>query len=158
MKIKKYDDRTETLNDKGELHSFNKPAIEWVNGSKTWYKEGKIHRIDGPAMIDFTANLWWYSRSWWEEGRLHRLDRPAVEHNNGAKFWFYEGKLHKLDGPAIESSDGSKEWYKEDKRHRLDGPAVEYSGGSKNWYYEGKKIECKSTEEFLKIINLKAFW
>jgi len=59
---------------------------------------------------------------------------------------------------SFEWNDGTKEWYKEGKLHRVDGPAVEYNDGGKRWYYEGKQIECNSTEEFLKIINLKAFW
>jgi len=85
MKTIKYDNRVETFNDKGEMHSFdNKPAAEYNNGNKLWYKEGEYHRLDGPA--------------------------------------------------------------------------IEYNDGYNYWYHEGKKIECKSTEEFLKIINLKAFW
>jgi len=131
MKTIKYDDRIETLNDKGELHSFNdKPAVEYSTGTKKWYKDGKRHRLDG----------------------------PAVEYNDGYKAWYKEGKRHRLDGPAIEWNNGYKIWYEEGKLHRLDGPAREYSNGNKSWHYEGKEIECNSIEEFLKIINLKAFW
>jgi len=104
MKTIKYDDRVETLNEKGERHSFNdKPAIDYYyNGDKYWYKEGKIYRR---------------------------------ENNDGTKFWYKDGDLH-----------------------RIDGPAAELNYGIKYWYYEGKLIKCKSTEEFLKVINLKAFW
>jgi len=131
MEIVKIGDRIETLNDKGELHSFDgNHAVETSDGSKFWYKEGK----------------------------RHRLNRPAIEFNNGCKFWYKEGEFHRLDGPAVEFIDGGKSWFKEGKRHRLDGPATERTDGSKGWYYEGKEIECESTEEFLKIINLKAFW
>jgi len=35
---------------------------------------------------------------------------------------------------------------------------MEYFNGNKCWYYEGKKIKCSSTEKFLRIISLKAFW
>jgi len=67
-------------------------------------------------------------------------------------------ELHSFDDkPAIEHSDGTKEWYKEGKLHRLNGPAVEWDSTFKWWYYEGEEIECNSTEEFLKIINLKTF-
>jgi len=134
MKTIKYDDRVETLNDKGQIHSFNdKPAIEYDNGDKFWYKKDKIHRID----------------------------RPAIEFDNGDKFWYKEGKRHRLDGPAEDYEDRSKMWYKEGKYHRLDGPAIEWYNGSKwiiEWYYEGKEMECSSLKEFLKMINLKAFW
>jgi len=70
-----------------------------------------------------------------------------------------KGELHSFNNkPAVDFSNGNKFWYKKNKIHRLDGPAIEYNDGYKSWYYEGKKIYCKSIEEFLKIINLKAFW
>ena len=113
-----------------KLHRDNDlPAVEYINGSKYWYKEGKCHRLDGPAEI----------------------------YNNGSKVWFYEGMRHRDNGPAIETI-GRKEWFIEGKRHRLDGPAVEYKNGDKEWYYEDKWIRCNSQEEFERIINLQLFW
>jgi hypothetical protein len=41
-----------------------------------------------------------------EDGKLHRLDGPAVEWKNGNKSWYYNGKLHRTDGPAIDWYDG----------------------------------------------------
>jgi hypothetical protein len=38
--------------------------------------------------------------TWWLNGQLHRIDGPAFEDNN-EKRWYTEGKLHRLDGPAI---------------------------------------------------------
>jgi len=94
-----------------------------------------------------------------DKDELHSFnDNPAVDFNNGDKWWYKEGKLHRLDGPAIEFSDGEKWWYKDGKLHRLDGPAIEWLNGLRCWCYENKEIECSSTEEFLKIINLKTFW
>ena len=58
----------------------------------------------------------------------------------------------------IEYANGNKEWYYEGKLHRVDGPAIECANGDKAWYYEGKQIECNSTEEFIKLLKLKAFW
>ena len=77
---------------------------------------------------------------------------------NGNKEYYKDFKLHRDNGPAIIYSDGSKEWYKEGLLHRLDGPAAEYSDGSKYWFYNDEKINCSSTEEFIRLINLKAFW
>lgn len=34
----------EWRNDKGELHREDGPAIEWPNGSKFWYENGKYIR------------------------------------------------------------------------------------------------------------------
>jgi hypothetical protein len=34
----------------GNLHRLNGPAIEWVNRDKSWYQDGNLHRLDGPAI------------------------------------------------------------------------------------------------------------
>ena len=36
---------------KGKLHREDGPAIIWSSGRKDWYKDGKYHREDGPAVI-----------------------------------------------------------------------------------------------------------
>jgi hypothetical protein len=77
---------------------------------------------------------------------------------DSSKCWYLNGEYHRTDGPAVENADGSKYWYLHDKLHRTDGPAVEYAGGYKAWYYEGKHIICQSTQEFQRLIRLKAFW
>ena len=51
------------------------------------------------------------NKLWFKEGGLHRLDGPAIEWNDGDKEWYKEGKRHRLDGPAIEYSNGGKYWY-----------------------------------------------
>ncbi len=111
-----------------------------------WYKEGTeiLHRLDGPA-IEYADG----SKFWYKEGKCHRENGPAVEYNNGDKFWYKDGKHHRLDGPAIERVTG-KFWYKEGKYHRLDGPAMEYADGSKFWYVEGILYEnVNSVEELI---------
>ena len=35
-----------------------------------------------------------------KNGRPHRLDGPAIEYSDGGKDWYKNGKLHRLDGPA----------------------------------------------------------
>ena len=32
------------------LHREDGPAIEYANGNKHWYLNGKLHREDGPAI------------------------------------------------------------------------------------------------------------
>jgi hypothetical protein len=78
----------------------------------------------------------------------------------GNKLWYKEGTmiLHREDGPAIEYFEGSKEWYLNGKLHREDGPAIEDSDGRKYWYLNGKLLDCKTQEEFERLIRLKAFW
>lgn len=46
-----------------------------------------------------------------KEGKLHRVDGPAVEFAIGTKRWHHNGILHRVGGPAVEWSDGSVEWY-----------------------------------------------
>jgi hypothetical protein len=65
--------------------------VEWWDGAKKWYKEGKLHRLDG----------------------------PAVEYSNGRKYWYKEGKRHREDGPAIEYSNGTREWWIYDIEYTL---------------------------------------
>lgn len=42
-----------------------------------------------------------YARYWYKEGKYHQVNGPAVEYANGDKYWYKEGKFHRLDGPAI---------------------------------------------------------
>jgi hypothetical protein len=86
--VKVFEDRTMWLNKCGQLHRIDGPAIEYSNGSK----------------------------SWWINGELHREDGPAIEYSNGSNEWYVEGKRHRLDGPAFEWNDGYKEWYLYDER------------------------------------------
>lgn len=99
-----------TLKTRENIPSNYTGYIEWDNGTKGWYKEGRCHREDG----------------------------PAVERADGTKYWLIEGEFHREDGPAVERADGTKSWYIRGKLHREDGPAVEWADGTKHWYIEGK--------------------
>jgi hypothetical protein len=88
---------------------------------------------------------------------LHREDGPAVILNNGSKFWYLNNKRHRLDGPANEWFNGNKSWWINGKRHRIDGPAFTYAG-IEEWWYNDKRIDCKTQEEFERLIRIKAFW
>jgi hypothetical protein len=94
------------------------------------YKEGNIHREDGPATEYADGSKYWY-----KEDKLHREDGPAVEYPSGTKEWWLEGKRHRTDGPAVEYLDGRKEWFKEGLRHRVDGPAIERTSGQQDEYF-----------------------
>ena len=49
-------------------------------------------------------------KSWYKNNKLHRENGPAVIAHDGAKLWFKEDKLHREDGPAVISHDGRKRW------------------------------------------------
>jgi hypothetical protein len=99
------------------------------DGSKRWYNNaGKLHREDGPALIEqfFTTRATYY----------------------------INGQRHRLDGPAVIWGDGDFEWFKNGELHRLDGPAIQY-GHNKEWWIDGERINCSSNEEFLRIVKMK---
>jgi len=60
------------------------------------------------------------SKAYYRNGKLHRCNGPAIEYPTGTKCWYHNGKLHRDDGPAIEYSNGEREWYLNGKR-QLDG-------------------------------------
>ncbi len=76
------------LNDKNEPHRLDGPAIEYPNGDKEWYQNGKLHREDGPA-IEWANG----DKAWYQNGKFHREDGPALECVNGNKYWWYNNKL-----------------------------------------------------------------
>src|SRR2546423_1788459 len=55
-------------------------------------------------------------KAWYRDGQLHREDGPAVEYPDGHKEWWRNGRRHRDDGPAIEYADGSKEWYRDGRK------------------------------------------
>ena len=133
-------------------------------GTKRWYQNGKLHRLDGPAGEWADGSKFWY-----QNGKRHRLDGPAIELANGSKFWYQNGLLHRLDGPAIEYADGCKVWYQNGDLHRLDGPAVEWADGDKEWWIQGleyteeefnakllKHESCDLIEELINMLRLKS--
>mgnify|MGYP000485170802 CR=1 FL=1 len=48
---------------------------------------------------------------WYKDGVLHRLDGPAKENSDGDKYWYLNDKLHREAGPAVEDASGYKEWW-----------------------------------------------
>jgi hypothetical protein len=60
------------------------------DGSKFYYKDRKmiiLHRTDGPA-IEYSDG----SKHWYLDGKLHREDGPAIEYTDGTKFWYLDGE------------------------------------------------------------------
>ena len=91
------------------LHREDGPAIEYANGDKFWYLDGKLHREGGPA-IEYVNG----DKEWYIYGRRHREDGPAIEHENDFKAWYVNGKCHRVNGPAFEFTNGEKRWYLDD--------------------------------------------
>ena len=100
-----------------------------------WYRNGKLHREDGPA-VEWDDG----TKEWYHNGKCHREDGPAIECAGGTKYWYRNGECHREDGPAIERSNGTKYWYRNGECHREDGPAVEWPDGDKYWYRNGEQV------------------
>ncbi len=99
-------------------HRDGGPAIEWANGDKHWYIDGKLHREGG----------------------------PAIEWANGDKFWYIDGNIDRLDYPAVEWANGDKEWYKNNVLHREDGPAVEFANGDVQYWLNNQRLTKEEWE------------
>ncbi len=80
------------------------------------------------------------TQEWRQNGKLHRLDGPAVTTAAGTQVWRKEGQLHRLDGPAVVFANGGLEWRQEDLLHRLDGPAIVRANGTQMWYINGVSL------------------
>ena len=50
-----YKDKARTIR-----HREDGPAIEYHNGSKSWYLNGKLHRMDGPAIEIVKGGSAWF--------------------------------------------------------------------------------------------------
>ncbi len=83
------------------------PAEEYDSGHKEWYRHGKLHRENGPAIIWTTG-----SKAWYYNGLRHREnDLPAIEESH-VKHWYYNGLQHRENGlPAVVYEWGHREWY-----------------------------------------------
>ena len=124
----------------GYLYNGKLYKIEYSDGNKEWYRNGKMHRIGGPA-IEYS-----HTKQWFLNGVCHRNGGgPAVECNDGSKYWYQNGELNRIDGPAIEEAD-IKMWFLNGKLHRTSGPAIEKTCGTKIWLDNGKMYKQEGPE------------
>ena len=92
-------------------------------------------------MIKYEVTVYENGREEWRlNGKLHRVDGPAVKCSDGYEEWCLNGKKHRVDGPAIKWSDGYESWYLNDKLHRVDGPAVKRPNGSEEYWLNGVEV------------------
>ena len=81
------------------------------------------------------------TQRWYKNDKLHRTDGPAVLYTNGTQYWYQNGKLHRTDGPSVIYEDGTQRWNKNGKLHREDGPAILYANGSQTWWLNDIKYD-----------------
>jgi len=61
-------------------------------------------------MQEYIVKVYDDRTEWYKNGKLHRLDGPAIEFADGAKMWYQNGLKHRIGGPAVEYKNGYKEW------------------------------------------------
>ena len=73
---------------KNRVHRIGAPAAVHVeDSSDMWVREGKYHRIDGPAASSFLYD-------WYHDGLLHRIEGPAL-----GSSWCIAGRLYVVSRP-----------------------------------------------------------
>jgi len=103
------------------------------------------------------------ARYWYKDGALHRHEGPAVERGSGGEEWWLNGKRHRKRGPAItnvfEGQPSTAEvvhqqWFQHGKLHREDGPAILYFSGREVYAldnmqmsYDEWKKQCQEKRE-----------
>ncbi len=128
---------------RGRLHREDGPALINVDGTQEWQRHGELHRDDGPVVVKLDGTQGWYQR-----GYLHRDDGPAVVETDGTQTWYQRGKLHRDGGPAIVKLNGAQVWYQHGERHRGDGPAVIGENGEQEWWWRGYRV---TEEQFAEL-------
>ena len=73
------------LDESGNNHCVDGPAVIWPGGTNEWWLNGKRHRVDGPA---YEAEEY---KAWYLNGLLHREDGPAIEEYH-QKTWWLNGR------------------------------------------------------------------
>ena len=66
--------------------------VEWFDGDVQYYKKGKLHRENKPAVRSKDGSEFYY-----KEGKYHRTDGPAYKRLVGSSFtlgWFIEGNQY----------------------------------------------------------------
>ena len=100
------------VNEEGQFHRDDGPAVIWPDGTKIWFQNDKKHRDNGPAVIWADG-----TEEWFLNGQLHRENGPALMWENGTKIWCQNGFAHREDGPAVICANGSVEWWLNDKKY-----------------------------------------
>lgn len=89
------------VNETGNYHREDGPAVEYHDGSKKfWYRNGLLHRVDGPAYTSLNVS------EWYQFGEPHRLDGPAVIWENDEKHWWVNGTQVTKDLHLFDTEEG----------------------------------------------------
>ncbi len=109
-KHKNYTDGIMEVKLNGVLHSdadYPSVIIHRSGGllCEKYYFEGKLHRVEGPAIINYYTDSIYISVLYFRNGMKHREDGPAfikyqANCRVGSELYYIHDKLHREDGPA----------------------------------------------------------
>jgi hypothetical protein len=81
---------------------------------------GAVHNTTGPAWERYHRGEV-YATMWFKDGLIHRDDGPALLLSDGTEVWYRNGKIYRDSGlPAIVCSDGTREYYRRGKKIRVE--------------------------------------
>lgn len=98
-----------TINEIGNLHSFNDNPAMISSRYDVYYSNGKVHRDNGkPAKINKKNGM----VSYYKNGTLHNTNGPSIVHSDGKKEFFVNGMpitkaYTKWAGKGVSSQDDS---------------------------------------------------
>jgi len=77
------------------IEDLNKPTEILSDGTKIWKnKEDELHRLNDKPAVEYPDG----EKEWYKNGLRHREnDKPAVERPNGKKEWYINGKFIKCN-------------------------------------------------------------
>ena len=77
-------------NENGQIHREDGPAVEYANGSVSWYNQGDNHRDDGPAIVhSYGRHLYYFNHifyskeEYWE--KIEKMKKEREEDRNKNK-------------------------------------------------------------------------
>lgn len=130
----------------GVLHRENGPAIEWDDGDKYWYKNNVLHREAGPAIecVNPNDNQYYLDGAFKTKAQFDSI----INKKKNLKYSkdnppTAPGTYDLGDGISIYIAAYGKDtftlWQRDYKNHRDDGPAIIDQWGNKEYWVDGKR-------------------
>jgi hypothetical protein len=146
------------LNEFGQLHRNGDLPAMMSPTESIYYKNGLIHRENGPAVIRA------HQQCYYKNGVLHRDgDLPAIINSGNigedqkiySEVYYKHGQIHRDDGPAMMWSTGSYKYFKHDKVHNDAGPACHWvdNGQSRDEYWLNGEMVSKIGHKIASLRN-----
>ena len=160
-------------NKDGKLHRDDDlPAMTYENGNKYWYKNDKLHRLNGPAYEESSGYKKYYiegtelTEDEFNESKDWEQFEPEDDGSNLTQDEFdiyldglskdeldeyYNKKREPVDEPVLFETDdlGTKIWRNEmGQLHREDGPAAIGKNGHGTYYLNGTAL---TPEDYCKV-------